>query len=169
MLMTPRTADVIAVAFTILIYKRRHVTCAPATTQEASYLTNGCLGRIFRKYPIDSLFDKRLSGMLGWQVHHWEAYLASSCLESLFGKCIVGKPMPDVVASSKAKKDTKNTQKLMPKCRIWKPKCLKIASWSPILFPSRFWSQNGTTTLVHPNHFLRFWLPQGGPKTAKIH
>ena len=78
MLLPPRTAEVIAVASSILICKRRHVSCAPAATQEASYLTNVCLGRIFGKYPIDSLFDKRLSGMLVWQVHHWEACLASS-------------------------------------------------------------------------------------------
>ena len=53
MLMTPRTAAVIAVAPTILICKERHASCAPASAQEEGYLVNVCLGRIFGKYPIE--------------------------------------------------------------------------------------------------------------------
>ena len=78
MLLVPWTAVVIAVALAILICKRHHVFDAAATAQKEDCLVSVCLGRIFGKYPIDSLFDKRLSGMLVWQVHHWEAYLASS-------------------------------------------------------------------------------------------
>ena len=51
--MTPRTADVIAVAPTILISKTRHVSCALATAQMETCLANVCLGRIFGKYPIE--------------------------------------------------------------------------------------------------------------------
>ena len=78
-----------------------------------------------------------------------------------------GEPGTYAVACSGAEQETKNTQKSLPKYRFWKAKCFKIAFWSLIFYPSRFWSQNGTTALVHPNHFLRFWLPQGEPKTAK--
>ena len=53
--------------------------------------------------------------MLGWQVHHWEALLTSAQVERLFGKCIVGKSMPDAVAAPRAPKDTKDTQTTLPK------------------------------------------------------
>ena len=53
MLLAPWTADVIAVAPTILIRKRRHAFDAAATSQEEAYLASLCLGRIFGKYPIE--------------------------------------------------------------------------------------------------------------------
>ena len=112
------------------------------------------------------LFDKRLIATLP---HHWEAFLASACLECLLGRCIVGTPMPDVAAAPRAQKDTKNTQKSSRKNQFWRPKCLEQASWSLIFFPSRFWSQNGTTAHVRPNIFLRFWVIQGSAKTAQNH
>ena len=110
------------------------------------------------------LFDKRL---IGTHPHHWEAFLASACLESILRKCMIGTPMPALVAALRAQKDTKNTQKSLPKYQFWKPKCFKIASWSPIFLSSRSWSQNGTTAQVRHNIFLRFWVLQGVAKTAK--
>ena len=113
------------------------------------------------------LFDKRLIGTLDWQVHDRKLIWRVQGFRSLFGKCIVGKPMLDAAAAPKSQKDTKNTQKSLPKYQFWKPKCFKIASWSPIFLPSRVWSQNGTTTQVHPNIFWGFWVLQGVAKTAQ--
>ena len=113
------------------------------------------------------LFDKLLIGTLDWQVHDWKLIWRVQGFRSLFGKCIVGKPMLDAAAAPQAQKDTKNTQKPLPKYQFWKPKCFKIASWSPIFLPSRFWSQDGTTAQVRHNIFLRFWVLQGVAKTAK--
>ena len=109
-----------------------------------------------------------LDWMLGWQVHHWEADLASSWLENLFCKCIVGKPMPDAVAAPGTQKDTKNTEKSLPEYHFWKPKCLELASWNPIFFPIRFWSQNGTTSQVHSNIFWLFRVPQEIPQMPQV-
>ena len=164
--MTPRTADVIAVAPTILICKSRHVCCpcALAAAQEEPVCQMYVWDAYLASTLLRCLFHKRLIASLS---QHWEAFLASACLESLLGKCIVGTPIPDAVAAPRAQKDTKNTQKSSPEDRFWKPKCSKIASWSFIFFPSRFWSQNGTCAQVHPNIFLRFWELQGSAKTAK--
>ena len=52
-LLAPWTAVVVAAAPSILICKRRHVSCAPARTQEEAYLANVCSGRICAKYPIE--------------------------------------------------------------------------------------------------------------------
>ena len=69
-------------------------------------------------------------------------------------QCIVGKPMLDAAAAApKAQKDTKNTQKSLPKYEFWKPKCLELASWNPIFFPIRSWNPNGTTVQVRSNIF----------------
>ena len=118
----------------------------------------------FASILLRCLFDKRL---IGTHPHHWEAFLASACLESILRKWMIGTPMPDLVAALRAQKDTKNTQTSSPKDRFWKPQCSKIASWSLIFFPSRFWTQNGTTAQVHPNIFLRFVVFQGRAKTGK--
>ena len=80
----PWTAVVIALAHSILSCKRRHVSCAPATTQEEAYWANVCLGRIFGTYPIDMPISQALD---------WDSWLARTSLESLFRKCMFGKPI----------------------------------------------------------------------------
>ena len=87
------------------------------------------------------------------QVHVWNAYLTIAWLQSLFGKCIVGKLMPDAVAVPGAQIDTKNIQTSLPKYRFWKPECFQKASWSRIFYTRRFWSQNGTTIQLLRNYF----------------
>ena len=55
------------------------------------------------------LVDKRLIGTLDWQVHDRKLIWRVQGFRSLFGKCIVGKPMPDAAAAPKPQTDTKNT------------------------------------------------------------
>ena len=75
MLLVPWTAVVVTVAPAILICKRHHVFDAAATAQEEAYLASVCLGRIFGKYPS---LSQALDWMLGWQVHLWEALIATA-------------------------------------------------------------------------------------------
>ena len=70
--------------------------------------------------------------------------------------------MIDATATPKAPKNMKNIEKRMPKCLFFKRKCSKITSWNPIFSPIRFWSQNGTTTQLHPSCFSPFWGAPGG-------
>ena len=100
------------------------------------------------------LFDKRLIGTLVWQVHDRKLIWRVQGFRSLFGKCMIGKPVSHAVAAPRAQKDAKSIQTSLPKYQFWKPKCIKITSWSPIFFPNRFWNKDGNTSQHHPNCFL---------------
>ena len=56
------------------------------------------------------------------------------------------------VTLSRTKIQKKNIEK-PSKCQCLTAKYFKITSWSRILSTIRFWSQNGTTTQLHPSCF----------------
>ena len=75
--------------------------------------------------------------------------------------------MTYATATPKTSKNMKTIQKRMPKCLFLERKCFEIMSWNPIFSPIPFWSQNGTTTQLHPSCFSPFLGAPGGLQNSQ--